>query len=151
MFNKIERPKRTESISKEIHKSKVIEKITIEIKEVYSEEEYHLINVSKNIRSLYNQLKNNILSLSDQIQIEPKEKYISFRNDNKEFIGIVIWKTSIDIFLNLEKGDLNDPKKIAKDVSNVGHRGNGDYLIKISTSSDFGYIFSLIRQSFDKN
>ncbi len=150
MFNKIEVLKRTASISKEIHKSKVVEKITIEIK-VYSEEENHLINVSKNIRSLYNQSKNNILSLSDQIQIEPKEKYISFRNDNKEFIGIVIWKTSIDIFLNLEKGNLNDPKKVAKDVSNVGHWGNGDYLIKISTSSDFGYIFSLIRQSFDKN
>ncbi len=91
------------------------------------------------------------MSSSDQIQTEPKEKYISFRNDNKEFISIVIWKTSIDIILNLENGDLNDPKEIAKDVSNIGHWGNGDYLIKISNSFDFDYILSLIRQSFDKN
>jgi predicted transport protein len=26
---------------------------------------------------------------------------------------------------------LNDPKKIARDVSNMGHWGNGDYEIKI--------------------
>lgn len=133
--------------NKESHKSKVAEKINIEIK-VYSEEN-HLINVSKNIIFLYNHLKNNILSLSNQIQLEPRKKYIAFIHDDKEFIDIVIWKTSIDIFLNLKNGNLNDPKEIAKDVSNVGHWGNGDYSIKISNSSNFDYILLLIRQSFD--
>ena len=36
----------------------------------------------------------------------------------------------------MKKGTLNDPKKIARDVSNIGHWGNGDYEIKIKDSSN---------------
>jgi predicted transport protein len=55
------------------------------------------------------------------------------------------------VFLNLKKGTLNDPKKMAIDVSEPGHWGNGDYLLKISDASDIGYFLTLIRQSFDLN
>ncbi len=36
---------------------------------------------------------------------------------------------------------------MARDVSNIGHWGNGDYEIKITEPSDIGYVLSLIRQS----
>jgi predicted transport protein len=40
---------------------------------------------------------------------------------------------------------------MARDVSNVGHWGNGDYEAKITKTTDIGYVLSLIRQSYDKN
>lgn len=57
----------------------------------------------------------------------------------------------LTLFLNIKKGTLSDHQKIARDVSSIGHCGNGDYEIEITKSTDIGYILSLIRQSYDKN
>ena len=51
----------------------------------------------------------------------------------------------------MKKGTLNDPKKSARDVSNIGHWGNGDYEIKIKELSNLSYLLSLIQQSYDMN
>ena len=51
----------------------------------------------------------------------------------------------------MKKGTLIDPKNIARDVSNIGHWGHGDYQIKLTDSTDLGYILTLIKHSYDKN
>ena len=60
---------------------------------------------------------------------------------------------SIDntLYLNMQKGTLNDSKNLARDVSNVGHWGNGNYELIIKEQPDIGYALSLIRQSYEKN
>lgn len=40
-------------------------------------------------------------------------------------------------------GNLDDPKGLVKDVSNIGHIGNGDYQIQIECDKDLEYIMSL--------
>jgi predicted transport protein len=102
------------------------------------------------IKSLYNNLKLGIMAFSSLVHIKPNNQSISFVH-NKIFVDIVIWKHSIDIFLNLKKGALNDPLKISKDVSNVGHRGHGEYLIKAFNCSNLDYILFLVKQSFEAN
>lgn len=51
----------------------------------------------------------------------------------------------------MRKGDLDDPKNITRDISNVGHWGNGDYEIKIKPEDDLDYLMTLIRQSYEIN
>ena len=48
-------------------------------------------------------------------------------------------------------GELEDPKQLARDVSNTGHWGNGDYEIRITTDNELPYILTLIKQSINKN
>jgi predicted transport protein len=55
-------------------------------------------------------------------------------------------KKGLKIFINTKIGTLDDPKGLAKDVSNIGHRGNGDYQIQIENDKDLEYIMSLIKQ-----
>ncbi len=55
-------------------------------------------------------------------------------------------KKGLKIFINAKIGALDDPKDLAKDVSNIGHRGNGDYQIQIENDKDLEYIMSLIKQ-----
>ena len=40
---------------------------------------------------------------------------------------------------------------MARDVSKVGHWGNGDYEVILKDAQDIGYINSLIRQSYENN
>ena len=41
----------------------------------------------------------------------------------------------------------NQPKKLAQDISNIGHWGNGDYQIQVEDDKDLEYIMSLVKQA----
>jgi len=60
-----------------------------------------------------------------------------------------VQKNQIKIWLNIDKGKLSDSKEIVRDVSKIGHHGNGDYEITINSDSDIEYVVSLIRQSYN--
>jgi predicted transport protein len=49
--------------------------------------------------------------------------------------------------VTVKRGELDDPKGIMRDVASMGHRGNGDYEIKISDNKNLEYIMSLVRQA----
>jgi len=72
--------------------------------------------------------------------------YRNYADDTVDkFIELSI-KNGIDIIRVFDA--LNDPRNIARDVSNTGHWGNGDYQIQISSDEDIEYIFSLIKQLY---
>ena len=148
LFNQIQAPEKSESILTISQKSEVVRRVNQEVK-IYSEES-HLKKATQNIKSLYWELKDSVLLMGGDIKVKPTAKYIAFvRTSN--FMDIVLYKNQINLFLNLRKGTLNDPKKFARDVSSVGHWGNGDFEIVLNELTDIGYLISLIRQSYDTN
>lgn len=115
---------------------------------VYTEED-HLNKASDNIKKLYEELKNRILELDD-IDVEAKKLYIAFKG-MKNIIDIEIHKNKLKIYINMKKGTLNDPFSISKDISDIGHWGNGDYCIIIDKKDDIDNIIPLIKQSLKVN
>ena len=138
------RPQKFSDISKP---NDTIDKVTKEIR-VYTEEE-HLKKALPEIKELYEKLKNSILTLGD-FEIKPKKLYIAFVA-GRNVVDIHIQKKSLKLWINLSKGELDDPKGIAKDVSSTGHWGNGDYEIQMKNDEQLEYILSLIKQSLNKN
>jgi predicted transport protein len=123
-------------------KSELVRKVSQEIK-VYSEQ-FHLDQASENIKSIYGELKDAIFLIGADINIKPTAKYVAFvRRTN--FVDIVLYRNQINLFLNLRRGTLSDPRNFARDVSSVGHWGNGDYQVIVTQLSDIGYLISLIR------
>lgn len=78
-------------------------------------------------------------------EIIPQKFYIAFKKGSN-ISDIEMQKKGLKIFINAKIGTLDDPKGIAKDVSNIGHRGNGDFQIQIENDNDLEYIMSLIKQ-----
>ncbi len=124
-----------------------IEKVDKQIK-VYTEED-HLYKANDEIKDLYERLKITMLEW-DSIEIDYKKLYIAFKG-RTNIVDVVIQNKNLKMFLNLRMGEIDDPKQIARDISKVGHWGNGDYEIIINNDSDFEYIMSLLRQSWKKN
>jgi len=143
-INPIKKTKSAESIKPLTKQNSIIKSVTDEIK-VYNEED-HLSSSSEEIIELYENFKNAILNLTDDIEIDPKKLYIAFKK-NKNIADIVILKKGIKIFINLKKGQLDDPKDLMKDVSEKGHWGNGDYETVVSNTSNLEYIMSLVKQA----
>lgn len=128
----------TESIQNDVNKEII----------VYTEED-HLSKASDDIRNIYEKLKNRILELDD-IDVEAKKLYIAFKG-SRNITDIEFHKNKLKVYINMKKGSLNDPLKIAKDISNTGHWGNGDYCVTINSEDEIDNIIPLIKQSLKIN
>jgi predicted transport protein len=145
IINPIKKSNAAESIKPITQNKEALKKVTEEIK-VYTEEE-HIQKTTELIAELYQKFRQGVIQLADDIEIKPKKMEIGFRKDSKVFTDICILKNSLKIWINLKKGKLDDPKKLAEDVSEKGHWGNGDYQIQVETDKDLEYIMSLIKQA----
>lgn len=144
-ITQIKKSNSAESIKTIVEKNKELAEITNEIK-VYTEED-HLQGKPDETVELYETFKNAILNLSDNIGIKPKKQEVGFTKSDKIFSDICIQKNNLKIFINLKRGNLDDPKKLARDVSSIGHWGNGDYQIQPKNTNHIEYIMSLVKQA----
>jgi predicted transport protein len=122
-----------------------LQKVAREIK-TYTEED-HTNRVSDDVAELYNEFKTAILNLSSDIEIHAKKDYIAFKKGSN-VIDITLLKKSLKIWINLKKGTLKDPQNIMRDVSTIGHWGNGDYELIVDDNSNLEYIMFLVKQAF---
>lgn len=113
---------------------------------VYTEEE-HVAKGSEEIQELYEELKELILSWDSAIQIKPVKLYNSFKL-KRNIVDIHIQKKALKIWINLKYDELHDPEHTARNVSETGHWGNGDYEILMKDNQNIEYIASLIKQSW---
>lgn len=98
---------------------------------------------------LFSLYSKEILAMGSDIDLKDNKFYQSFRKNKKIFVYLTILRKSLKILLNIKKGQLNDPKKAFRDVSNVNVLGNGDYEIKLSDTGNMEYILSMIKQSYN--
>ena len=143
-INPIKKTKSAESIKPLTQQNGVIKSVTDEIK-VYTEED-HLNRRSDEIVELYENFKESILNLKPDLEIVPKKWYIAFKL-TKNLVDIELQAKSIKIWINMKKGQLDDPKKLMRDVSETGHGGNGDYEVTVKDTENIEYIMSLVKQA----
>lgn len=148
LYNQIQSPEKSESINKISQRSEVVKTVSREVKT--ATEETHLELGDEDRKSLYKELKDAVLSIGSDITVKPKVRYIAFVHKTN-FMDVAIYRSQLNLFINMARGTLNDPKRLAEDVSNKGHWGNGDYVVKLKDASELGYVLSLIRQSYEKN
>ena len=142
-INSIKKSNGAPSIKPLLENSEKLKEVKENIK-VYTEEDHYNSGSDATIE-LYEKFKTSIFNLADNIEILPQKFYIAFKKGSN-ISDIEIQKKSLKIFINAKIGTLDDPKGLAKDVSNIGHRGNGDYQIQIENDKDLEYIMSLIKQ-----
>jgi predicted transport protein len=113
---------------------------------VYSEQDL-FANGSEMTIELYEKFKDAILNLADDIEVRPLKHYIGFRLNKKPIADLEILKKGLVLTINRRKGQLDDPKGLAVDMSEKGHLGNGDYIVRMQTDKDIEYIMSLVKQA----
>ena len=76
------------------------------------------------VKELYS-LKSEVIMLGSDIDVRPTKKYISFRR-RRGFLGIVVLKSKLKAYLNIEISHLRDPLNKVRDVKNIGHHSPGE-------------------------
>jgi len=144
-YNHIQNNGAEESIKTISRENDTISTVSKEII-VYTEED-RISKGNDEVQELYDKFKTAILNF-ENIEIKTNKFYISFIKNSSNVVDFEIRKNALKIHINLKKEQLNDPKDIARDVSNIGTLGNGDYQIIVSNDNDLEYILSLIKQSY---
>ncbi len=147
-FNEIKGNRITNSIANIAIQDENIKKVSAEIKNYTIEE--CLESGSDEIIELYEKFKEKIEEMIPEVNIEPKKLYIAFRKNKKNIIDFRLQKSQMKIWLNIKRGELEDSKKLFRDVSEIGHWGNGDYEYTLNSDEELEYILSLVKQVYKK-
>lgn len=111
--------------------------------------EYHLSEKSDATKSLFDALRERIFSLNSDGDIieKPNKIYLSYKH-GKNFCEIQIQANKLKIWLDIPYAELDDPQKISRDVSKIGHHGTGTVEINLSGLSELDTVMYLIEQSY---
>ncbi len=100
--------------------------------------------------TLYELLKERIMLLNPEIREEYMKLYIAFKTTTN-FVDVVPQKTRLRLSLNLKFAEIDDPKGIAKDTTELGRWGNGDVEVSLSKPEEIDYTIFLIQQSLNRH
>lgn len=140
-----------ESISATIinGKENIVTSVTNEVKLMSEEDHLNQSKVQETTKQLYIDLRERIMNVGNDIDIVPRKMYIGFKRKNN-FFSVYIGKDALWCWINLKVGELDDPKKICRDVSNIGHYAPGSYDLTVNQESDLDYVMFLVKQAYRK-
>ena len=144
-FEEIHKLNATESIKTVSTANSAVDTVSKEVI-VYTEND-RLKDIPEEVLDLYGQLREKILELGN-VEIKATKLYVAFTVNGSNFTDITLQKKGLKLWLNLFKGELEDPYKLARDVANIGHHGNGDYELTITNTDKLDYIATLIKQAY---
>ncbi|MFX1444474.1 MAG: DUF5655 domain-containing protein [Promethearchaeota archaeon] len=132
-----------EQIPPVISKEKHIEK------EVQAyDEEYHIAKRPSYIRDLYENLKEEILNINENVEFKPVKLYIAFKINGNNFVSLFIYNKRIDVYLNRLKEYFDDPRDVLEDIPESYQWGKISKF-KCDSIEMIPYSMNLIKQSYD--
>lgn len=146
-INPIKKSNSAESIKPLTQNKEALKKVTEEIK-VYTEQD-HIDKATELTAELYEKFKSSIMNLTDDVEVIPLKYWLNLDKGTLTLASIEIQKKKLNLTINKKAGQLDDSKKLSRDVSKIGHYGKGDYQIQVEDDSNLEYIMSLIKQTIN--
>ena len=97
---------------------------------------------------LFQDLRRRIIGIDPCVTEEFLKLYVAYKAETN-FVDVVPQAKRLRLTLNLGFHEIDDPKGLCVDVSNLGRWGNGDVEVGLSSAEQLPYVMGLIRQAFD--
>lgn len=112
----------------------------------------NLAEADVSIRDLYEEIKQYMMALGDDVQEKILDMYIAFRRiKNFACIEIRNQLKVIRIYVKVNPDSIDLKDGFTRDVRNIGHFGTGDLEITISDKNDFDAAKQLIERSYEQS
>lgn len=111
--------------------------------------ENHAHLLSGHTRELFEAFRREVLALDECISEEFLKLYVAYKAETN-FVDVVPQAKRLRLSLNMPFPELDDPKSLCRDITNVGRWGNGDVEVGLSELDELPYIMGLIRQAFER-
>jgi uncharacterized protein with ParB-like and HNH nuclease domain/predicted transport protein len=101
------------------------------------------------VLALFENLRKRILNLDSSVREEIKAYYIAYKTTTN-FVDVQPQKQRLRLTLNMRFDEIDDPKSMCRDITNIGRWGNGDVELGLATFDQVDDIMWLVYQSFEK-
>ena len=100
------------------------------------------------IRPVFDELRRRIQNLDAGVHEDIRKQYIAYKLATN-FAEVVPLAYDLKLYLDIAKDELDDPQKLARDVTAVGHWGTGSVEVRLKTVEQLDDVMPLVRQSFE--
>jgi len=111
------------------------------------EDHPHLLTGS--MREVFEASRKEVLALDPCVSEEFFKPYVAYKAETN-FVDVVPQAKRMKLTLNMPFAEINDPKSLCRDVTQVGHYGNGDVEVGLKSLDELPYVMGLVRQSYER-
>ncbi len=104
--------------------------------------------LTPSMRPVFEAFRKAVLALDPCVSEEFLKFYVAYKAETN-FVDVAPQAKRLKLALNMRFADVNDPKGLCKDVTSIGHFGNGDVEIWLSKLEDLPYVIGIVRQSLE--
>jgi predicted transport protein len=101
------------------------------------------------MREVFEAFRKEVLALDPCVSEEFFRPYVAYKAETN-FVDVVSQATRMKLILNMPFVEINDPKGICRDVTQIGHSGNGHVEVGLKSLQELPYVMGLVRQSYDR-
>jgi len=101
------------------------------------------------MRPLFDAFRREVLALDPCVTEEFLKVYVAYKAETN-FVDVVPQSKRLRLALNMAFHEIQDPRGICKDVTNVGRWGNGDVEVSLGSLDELPYVIGLVRQALEK-
>ena len=116
---------------------------------VYAIEDHVHLSSGGAMRSLFDAFRTEVLALDPCVSEGFLKLYVAYKAETN-FVDVVPQVRQLRLSLNMQFHELQDPLRLAEDVTNVGQWGNGDVRVELDNQQQLPYVMGLVRQAFEK-
>jgi uncharacterized protein with ParB-like and HNH nuclease domain/predicted transport protein len=121
---------------------------SVETTTSYSIDDHPYLQTGK-ARDLFEAFSKEILSLDPAVTREFLKYYVAFKAETN-FVDVVPQSKRLVLMLNMPFPEIEDPKRISRDVTKLGRWGNGDVEVAFASLDEMPYVLGLVRQSLER-
>lgn len=101
------------------------------------------------LRLVFEAFRREVMALDDCVTEEFLKLYVAYKAETN-FVDVVPQAKRLLLSLCIPFSEIDDSKKLCRDVTGIGSWGNGDVEIGLSSLEELPYVMGLVRQSFDR-
>ena len=113
----------------------------------YTIEHHPHIRPGAPMHDLFEAVRQHLLALGPHVREEFRRHYVAYKT-HTNFVDVVPQKRRLLLTLNMRFGELDDPRGLATDITNLGLWGNGDVQVELDNERQIAYAMDLVRQAF---
>jgi uncharacterized protein with ParB-like and HNH nuclease domain/predicted transport protein len=98
---------------------------------------------------LFEAFRKEVLALDPCVSEEFLKLYIAYKAETN-FVDVVPQAKRLRLSLNTAFVEIDDPKGLCKDITNLGRWGNGDVEVGLTSLDELPYVMGLVRQSYER-
>jgi len=101
------------------------------------------------LREVFEAFRKEVLALDACVSEEFLKTIVAYKAETN-FVDVVAQARRLLLTINLPFAEVIDPKRLCRDVTNIGHYGTGDVEVGLKSLDELPYVMGLVRQSYER-